>query len=68
MLGTILIVVVVLIAAILIYAAARPDIYRAQRSAAINATQEQVFELINDLHAWAASSPWGKQSGDAEDP
>lgn len=61
MLKTILIIAVVLIAAILIYAATRPDTYRVQRTAGINAPPDKVFGLINDLHAWASWSPWEKK-------
>ena len=61
MLKTAIIVVVVLIAAILMYAATRPDTYRVQRTAAMNAPPDKVFGLINDLHAWASWSPWEKK-------
>ena len=61
MLKTILIVVVVLIAAILIYAATKPDAFRIQRSASIAAPPDKVFALINDFHTWASWSPWEKK-------
>lgn len=61
MLKTILIIVLVLVVALLIYAASRPDTYRIQRSASINAPPDKVFALINDFHAWAAWSPWEKK-------
>lgn len=61
MLKTILIVVVVLIVAILIYAATKPDSYRIQRSANIAAPPDKVFAFINDLHSWASWSPWEKK-------
>src|SRR5258708_29137796 len=53
----VLIVLVVLIAAILIFAATRPDTFRVQRSITINAPQAKIFPLINDLHAWGGWSP-----------
>ena len=55
------IAVVVAIAAILIYAATKPDTFRIQRAATIQATPEAIFPLINDLHAWSAWSPWEKK-------
>jgi uncharacterized protein YndB with AHSA1/START domain len=58
MLKKIAIAVVVLIAAVLIYAATRPDQFQVERAAAIAAPPERVFALINDLHAWSAWSPW----------
>ncbi len=61
MLNTILIIAVVLIAAILIYAATRPDTYRVERTARMNTPPDKVFGLINDFHAWASWSPWEKK-------
>ena len=60
MLKTILIVVVVLIAGVLIYAATRPDSFRVQRSATVNAPPEKIAPLISDFHHWEAWSPWEK--------
>lgn len=56
-----IIIVAVLIAAMLIYAATKPDTFRVQRSAAIAAPPDKVFALINDLDAWASWSPWEKK-------
>jgi hypothetical protein len=61
MLKIILIVIVVLIAAILAYAATRPNNFRVQRSASINASPEKIFPLIADFHNWASWSPWEKK-------
>jgi uncharacterized protein YndB with AHSA1/START domain len=60
MLKTILIVVVVLVAAVLIYAATKPDQFRIQRTASISAPAEKIFPLINDFHTWSVWSPWEK--------
>ena len=60
MLKTILIVVVLLIAAVLIYAATRPDTFRVERSASIKAPPEKIFPLIDDLHRMQAWSAWEK--------
>jgi uncharacterized protein YndB with AHSA1/START domain len=54
-------IVVVLIVAILIYAATMPDTFRVQRSASIKAPPEKIFPLINDLHGWGSWSPWEKK-------
>ena len=61
MLKTIAIGVVVLIAAVLAYAATKPDTFRVQRSASITAPPEKVFALLNDFRRWGAWSPWEKK-------
>lgn len=61
MFKSIAIIIVVLIAAVLIYAATRPDTFRVQRSASIKAPPEKIFPLVNDLHSHAAWSPWEKK-------
>jgi carbon monoxide dehydrogenase subunit G len=53
-------VVVVLISALLAYAAARPDSMHVQRTASIKAPPEKIFPLINDFHSWSAWSPYEK--------
>ena len=58
MLRKILIAVAVLIAAVLIYAATRPDTFRVERSAAIKAPPEKVFALLDDFRRWDSWSPW----------
>jgi len=60
MIKTIIIVIVVLIAAILIFAATRPDTFRIQRATNITALPEKIFPLINDFHQWEPWSPWEK--------
>jgi len=60
MLKTIAITIVVLIAAVLIYAATRPGDFSVQRVATIKAPPEKIFPLINDFHQWGAWSPWEK--------
>lgn len=61
MLKIIGIVVVVLIAAVLIYAATQPDTFRVERSATITAPPEKIFPLINDLHSFGSWSPYEKK-------
>jgi len=60
MFKTIALVLVVLIVALLAYAATKPDTFRVQRSASMNAPPEKIFPLINDLRSWGAWSPWEK--------
>ena len=55
------IVLLVAVAAILAIAAMRPDTFRVQRSALINAPPERIFPLIADLRRWSAWSPWEKK-------
>ena len=58
---TIAIVVLALIAGVLIFAATKPDTFRIQRVASINAPPERIFALINNFHSWGAWSPWEKK-------
>jgi uncharacterized protein YndB with AHSA1/START domain len=60
MFKTIAIVVVLAIAALLIYAATRPDTFSVQRSARIKAAPEKIYALINDFPSWPTWSPWEK--------
>jgi Polyketide cyclase / dehydrase and lipid transport len=60
MLKTIAIVVVVLIAGVLIFAATKPDTFRVQRSASIKAPPEKISAVLSDFHGWEAWSPWEK--------
>lgn len=48
----------VLAAAALAYAASRPDSFRIERSATIQAQPDRIFALVNDLPQWKAWSPW----------
>lgn len=55
------IVVVVLLVALLLFAATKPDTFRVQRSGSIKAPPEKIFALINDFHSWGNWSPWEKK-------
>jgi uncharacterized protein YndB with AHSA1/START domain len=57
-------VVVVVVAGVAIYAATKPDNFRVERSAAVNAPPDKVFPLVVDLRAWAAWSPYEKRDPD----
>ena len=61
MLKIIVLAIIVLVAALLIYAATKPNTFRLQRSTIINAPPEKVFGFINDLHGWASWSPWERK-------
>ena len=54
------IAIVLLIVALLVYAMTKPDSFRIERSANINAPPEKIFSFINDFHNWVAWSPWEK--------
>jgi uncharacterized protein YndB with AHSA1/START domain len=60
MLKIIGIVVVILIAGLLVFAATRPDTFSVERSAIIKAPPQKVFALLNDFHSWGSWSPWEK--------
>jgi uncharacterized protein YndB with AHSA1/START domain len=57
---TIVAVIAILVVAVLIYAATRPDRFRIERSASIKAPPERIFSLLNSFHQWEAWSPWEK--------
>jgi len=61
MLKTIAIVVAVLIAGVLMFAATKPDTFRVQRAASIKAPPEKVFAFIDDFNRWGTWSPWEKK-------
>ncbi len=61
LLKKILIILAVLIAGVLAYAATKPDTFRVQRSATIKAPPEKVYAQINDFRLWGAWSPWERK-------
>jgi hypothetical protein len=60
MIQTILILIAVVIAAIVIYVATKPNDFQIQRSTAIKASPDKIFPLINDLHTMQTWSAWEK--------
>lgn len=56
-----LIGVVVLVAALLAFAATRPDTFSIERQTTIQAPAGKVFALIDDFRRWDAWSPWEKR-------
>ncbi len=61
MIKKIAIAVVVLLAALLIYAATQPDTFRIQRATSIKAPPERIFAVLNDFLRWDVWSPWEKK-------
>jgi hypothetical protein len=58
MFKTIIGVIVRAIAAVLIYAATKPDTFTVQRSASIAAAPDKIFPLINDVKAFNTWNPF----------
>ena len=58
---TIAIVVVVLVAALLVFAATKSDTVDVQRVTDIKAPADSIFALINDFHRWGTWSPYEKR-------
>ena len=61
MIKKIAIAVVVLLGALLIYAATQPDNFRIQRAVTIKAPPERIFAVLNDFLRWESWSPWEKK-------
>jgi hypothetical protein len=51
-------VLAIIIAVVLILAANKPDTFRIERAATLNAPAERLFALIADFHQWLNWSPW----------
>ena len=60
-LGILAVIVAVVVAGILIYAATKPDSFRVERTVAMKAPPGKIYPLINDLKAWTAWSPYEKK-------
>lgn len=60
MLQTLVILVIMLFAVVLAYAATKPDTFHVQRATGIKAPPEKIFQLINDFHRWDAWTPYNK--------
>ena len=52
------VVLAIVIAIVLILAATKPDTFRVERAAVVNAPAERIFPLISDFHQWLNWSPW----------
>jgi len=60
MIKTIGIAVVIVIAAVLSFAATKPDTFSVQRATGIKAAPEKIFALLDNFHNWGIWSPWEK--------
>ena len=56
----IILLVALLIVAVLVFAATRPNSFSVQRSTRINAAAQAVWPLLTDFHRWPEWSPWEK--------
>lgn len=61
MLKKILLAIVLAVAAVLIYAATRPDTFAVQRGLRIQAPPQKIHALINDLHQFNTWNPYDKK-------
>ncbi|HTH45843.1 MAG TPA: SRPBCC family protein [Oxalicibacterium sp.] len=55
-----LIIATLMFAAVLIYAATKPDVFRVERSISIKAAPEAIYPYLSDLHQFALWSPYEK--------
>jgi hypothetical protein len=61
MLKIVSVAVLLLLGAVLLFAATRPDTFRVKRATSIKALPEKIFPLINDFKRWGAWSPYEKK-------
>ena len=54
----VLVILALALAAVLILASRKPDTFRVQRAATIDAPPDRIFPLISDFRQWRAWSPW----------
>lgn len=66
MLKWIAVVVVLAVIVVLVLAASRPDSFRVERTARIQAPPEKVFAFIEDFHRWPQWSPFEKLDPDMQ--
>jgi uncharacterized protein YndB with AHSA1/START domain len=66
MIKTILLILVAAVAALLIYAATRPDSFKIERSTRIQASPEKVYALISELKAFNSWNPWMRKEPSAQ--
>jgi uncharacterized protein YndB with AHSA1/START domain len=58
MLLNLALLVAILVIAFVAFVLTRPNQFRVQRKAKINAPPERVFALLTDFHRWTSWSPW----------
>jgi uncharacterized protein YndB with AHSA1/START domain len=59
--GILIALVVVAAAAVMGFAATKPDVFRVSRATSIKAPPEKIFPLLNDLHNFVLWSPYEKK-------
>lgn len=59
--GVILVLLAIAVGGLLVIASKKPDIFRVERRASINAPAAVIFAEINTIRAWEAWSPWQKK-------
>ncbi|MGE0439984.1 MAG: SRPBCC family protein [Gemmatimonadales bacterium] len=57
---TALLIAAGVVAALLLFAATRPNTIEVRRSALIGAPAERIYALLDDFHRWPVWSPWEK--------
>lgn len=60
MLKIALIIVIILIVAVVLFAASRPSTFKVERSILIKAPAQNIFSLVNDFHLWDGWTPYNK--------
>ena len=60
MLKIALIIVIILIVAVVLFAASRPSTFKVERSILIKAPVQNIFSLVNDFHLWDGWTPYNK--------
>jgi len=61
MLQIIVVLLVLVVAAILVYASMQPDDFRIERTATLAAPPERIYPHLADFHLWGAWSPWERK-------
>ena len=61
MFSIVAVLLLLIVFAILFMASMKPDMFRVERSAVINAPPEKIFPYINELRRWDAWSPYEKK-------
>lgn len=64
--STVLVIVVIVVAALILFISTRPSEFRISRSGTISAPPAAVFPHVNDLRKWEAWSPWAKLDPNAK--
>lgn len=65
-LGIVAVVIAIVVAGIVAYAATRPDTFEVSRSLAIKASPEKLFPMIDDLRTFNSWNPFAQQDPQAK--